>query len=132
MRIVRLALWAALSTFALAAKRSSKAGLEKYQADFLSSPPVPLDDASYDELTVTPRNYTLVALLTAGEARFGCQLCKEFQPEWELLARSWARGDRQGDTRYIFGTLDFIDGKGTFQKVRCSINASILLQKNLG
>lgn len=83
-----------------------------------SSTPLKLDDAVYSELTSAPRNYSAAVLLTALEARFGCQLCRDAQPEWDLLARSWERGDRRGESRIIFGTLDFADGKNTFQKVR--------------
>lgn len=118
MRISLACLWAALPALCFAAKRSAKSGFEQYQSQFLSSPPLKLDDAVYDDLTRTPRNYSVVVLLTALEARFGCQLCRDFQPEWDLLARSWARGDKRGESRFVLGTLDFSDGKGTFQKVR--------------
>ncbi len=99
------------------AKRSSGGTFESYHTKSQSSAPLRLDDASYDELTAAPRNHSVVILLTALEARFGCQLCRDFQPEWDLLGKSWARGDRHGDSRILLGTLDFADGKGTFQKV---------------
>ena len=101
----------------LGAKRSDKGSFERYQSQFLASAPLKLDDGAYDELSVIPRNFSSVVLLTALEARFGCQLCKDFQPEWDMLAKSWARGDKRGESRTVFGTLDFTDGKGTFQKV---------------
>ena len=106
-----------LSSLCLGAKRSSGGTFENYHAKSQSSAPLRLDDASYDELTATPRNHSVLVLLTALEARFGCQLCRDFQPEWDLLGRSWAKGDRHGDSRVLLGTLDFADGKGTFQKV---------------
>lgn len=90
---------------------------EDWHAKLQSSAPLRLDDASYEELTATPRNHSLIVLLTALEARFGCQLCRDFQPEWDLLSKSWARGDRHGESRTLLGTLDFADGKTTFQKV---------------
>ena len=34
-----------------------------------------------------------------------------------MLGKSWIKGDRNGESRVIFGTLDFLEGKGTFQKV---------------
>ncbi|KAI9818298.1 MAG: oligosaccharyl transferase subunit ost3/OST6 [Thelocarpon impressellum] len=83
-----------------------------------ASGPLKLDEASYDELLAGPRNYSAAVLLTAREDRFGCALCREFQPEWELLGKSWVRGDRAGESRVVFGTLDFIDGKGPFQKLQ--------------
>jgi oligosaccharyltransferase complex subunit gamma len=52
------------------------------------------------------------------EPRFGCMLCRDFQPEWDLLGKSWMKGDKNGATRLVFGTLDFVDGKNVFQSVR--------------
>ena len=101
----------------LGAKKPIGSTFEAYHAKSLSAAPLRLDDASYDELTSTPRNHSVVVLLTALEARFGCQLCRDFQPEWDLLAKSWAKGDKRGESRILLGTLDFADGKGTFQKV---------------
>lgn len=119
MRLLTSLLCASLPFLCVNAKKAEKGSFERYQSQFLSSPPLKLDDAAYDQLSVTPRNYSTVVLLTALEARFGCQLCKDFQPEWDLLAKSWAREDKRGETRTVFGTLDFTDGKNTFQKVSC-------------
>lgn len=91
---------------------------QHHHAKFISgSAPLELDDALYEKLTATPRDYTLAVLLTALEARFGCQLCRDFQPEWDVVGKSWIKGDKKGNTRLLLGTLDFADGKGTFQKV---------------
>ena len=117
MKLSSLLTLTLLSISCLGAKKNSGGTFENYLAKSLSSAPLRLDDASYDELTTNPRNHSLVVLLTALEARFGCQLCREFQPEWNLLGKSWAKGDRHGDSRILLGTLDFADGKGTFQKV---------------
>ena len=106
-----------LSVLCSGAKRPSAGTFEHYHAKSQSSAPLRLDDSLYDELTATPRNHSVVVLLTALEARFGCQLCRDFQPEWDLLGKSWAKGDKYGDSRILLGTLDFADGKGIFQKV---------------
>ena len=90
---------------------------EVYHSKSLAGTPLKLDDMSYDDLTSHHRNFTVAVLLTALEARFGCQLCRDFQPEWDLIAKSWVKGDRQGESRVLYGTLDFIDGKAAFQKV---------------
>lgn len=82
------------------------------------SSPLKLNDATYSSLTAAPRNHSVAVLLTALETRFGCQLCQEFAPEWEVLGRSWTRGDKAGESRLIFGTLDFADGRETFISVR--------------
>lgn len=80
--------------------------------------PIDLDDSSYDDLTSKPRDYYAAVVLTATEARFGCILCRELQPEWELIAQSWNKGSKPDELKLLFGTLDFIHGKATFQKVR--------------
>jgi oligosaccharyltransferase complex subunit gamma len=102
---------------------------EKYHERFISSAPLKLDDLSYEALTTAPRDYGVAILLTALEARFGCALCRDFQPEWDILAKSWAKGDKKGESRMLYGTLDFTDGKATFQKVRCSSFESALLTR---
>lgn len=119
MRLLTLLTTALLSaaTGALAAKKTSEERFQLYHGKALSTSPVKLSEASYRELTATPRDYSVAVLLTAMDARYGCQLCREFQPEWELLARSWTGGDRKGDSRVVFGTLDFGDGRDVFMSV---------------
>lgn len=99
------------------AKPKSADKFKGFHTKSLSTTPLRLDDNTYDDLTSGPRNYTAVVLLTALDARFGCQLCKDFQPEWEVLSKSWTKGDRHGKSRTVYAQLDFADGKGTFQKV---------------
>ncbi|KAL2162444.1 hypothetical protein VTH06DRAFT_7357 [Thermothelomyces fergusii] len=95
-------------------KKTAEERFQLYHGKALSSAPVKLADPSFRELTTAPRDYAAAVLLTAMDPRYGCQMCREFQPEWELLARSWTGGDRKGDSRLVFGTLDFGDGKDTF------------------
>ncbi|KAF2877798.1 magnesium transporter protein-like protein 1 precursor [Massariosphaeria phaeospora] len=111
---------------ALAAKKSSGDRFSDFRAKSSSSGAVKLDDNSYAQLTKAPRDYSVAVLLTALETRFGCKLCQEFQPEWELLGKSWLKGDKSGAGRQIFGTLDFVDGKNTFQSLMLQ-TAPILL-----
>lgn len=82
---------------------------------------IKLDDSLYDELTTAPRNYTAVVLLTALNQKFKCQLCREFQPEYELLAKSWISQHKNSDGLF-FGELDFEDARNTFHRV-CSPTA---------
>lgn len=110
---------ALLPALALAAKSPSANKFDEFHTKSLSSTPLKLADTSYDKLTSGPRDYSVVVLLTALEARFGCQMCRDFQPDWELLAKSWTRGDKKGESRLIYGTLDFADGRNTFQSVSC-------------
>ena len=123
MRLLQLLTAALLPFITLAAKKSTGDRFKDYHGKQLSNgAPIKLDDTSYQQLTKTPRDYAAAILLTAMDARFGCQLCNDFQPEWDLLGKSWSRGDWEGESRLIFGTLDFMDGKSTFQSVRNTIN----------
>lgn len=101
----------------LAAKKTSEERFKSFHSKSLSSAPLKLSDASYRELTSAPRDYTAAIVLTAMDARFGCQLCREFAPEWELLAKSWTKGDKAAESRLLFGTLDFLDGRDIFMSV---------------
>ncbi|GBF65421.1 dolichyl-diphosphooligosaccharide--protein glycosyltransferase subunit [Trichophyton mentagrophytes] len=60
------------------------------------------------------------------DSRFGCDICKMFQPEWELLSRTWSKA-KLGDSKVIFGTLDFLDGKGTFQQLKLQTAPIVIL-----
>lgn len=102
------------ATGSLAAKKSTEQRFKEYHTKSLSSAPVKLLDANYRELVSAPRDYASAILFTALDARFGCQLCREFQPEWDLLSKSWVKGDKSGESRLIFATLDFSDGKDIF------------------
>jgi oligosaccharyltransferase complex subunit gamma len=101
------------------AKKAPADNYEDFYRLSQRSTPLKLNDATYTSLTAAPRNHSVAVLLTALETRFGCQLCQEFQPEWDLLGRSWIRGDKAGESRLLFGTLDFADGRDVFISV-CS------------
>lgn len=107
-----------LAAGASAAKKSSTERFDEFHAKALSSSPLKLSDVSYKSLTATPRDYSVAVLLTALESRFGCQLCRDFQPEWDLVGKSWAKGDKAGDSRMLFSTLDFANGRDIFLSVR--------------
>lgn len=117
MRWFSSLLVALLAATSLAVKKSPEERYQDFHTKALSSSPVKLTDTSFKKLTAAPRDHTSMVLLTALDSRFGCQLCREFQPEWDVLARSWTNGDKKGESRLIFGTLDFADGRETFMSV---------------
>ncbi len=122
MRVLQIGAALLLPLGILAAKKSTGDRYGDYHSKQVSSlAPIKLDDASYNAMTKAPRDYATAVLLTALDARFGCSLCHDFQPEWELLTKSWTKGDKSGDSRLVFGTLDFMDGKQTFQSVRVTL-----------
>ena len=124
MKLLSFLTLALLPITTLCTKKGPVERFDKFHSKALSSSPLKLDDAAYEELTATPRDYSVVVLLTAIEARFGCKLCRDFQPEWEIIGKSWVKGDHRGASRVLFGTLDFADGKGTFQKVCSPVNGA--------
>lgn len=119
MQLLKTLLLSLLPLAAQAAKKSN-AGTDvfaKFNAKQLSSAPLKLDDTTFNQVTALPRNHSVAVVLTALEPKIGCQLCRDFAPEWELAAKSWTKGDREGKSKLLFGVLDFADGKGTFQAV---------------
>lgn len=126
MRALSLAI-AFLCSAGIAFSAKPLAGkFERYQ--FLSRyTPLDLDDSTYEDLTSKPRDYHVAVLLTALEARYGCTLCRDFQPEWELIARSWNKGSKPDGIKMLFGTLDFNRGKNTFQKLMLQTAPIVLL-----
>ena len=117
MRLLPTLLLTLLGSAQAAKRVPPEERFQTYHTKALASSPIKLADASYRELTGTPRDYTVAVLLTALDPRYGCQLCREFGPEWELLARSWTGGDKKGESRLVFGTLDFADGRDVFMSV---------------
>ena len=117
MHVFRALVCTLLPLIASAAKKPTADRFERFNNRAQSSTPLKLDDATYSALTANPRDYSVAILLTALDNKFGCVLCREFHPEWELLAKSWTRGDKKSESRLVYGTLDFTDGKATFQSV---------------
>lgn len=80
---------------------------------------VKLNDASFSELTKTPREFHAVILLTALGTQFNCVFCKEFDPEYTILANSWQKAAGRRPTKSVyFGHLDFENGKETFRSLQ--------------
>ncbi|KAK7429667.1 oligosaccharyl transferase subunit ost3/OST6 [Neonectria magnoliae] len=122
-----------LLTAGVASKKSTTERFDEYHAKAQSSSPLKLSDVSYKSVTGAPRDYTVAVLLTAMDARFGCKLCREFQPEWDLISKSWAKGDKSGKSRMLFGTLDFTDGRDVFLSLGLQTAPVLLLfQPNQG
>ncbi|OJD37136.1 oligosaccharyl transferase subunit [Diplodia corticola] len=125
MRILSLVTQLLLPLSALAAKKAP--AQDRFLSARAQSTPLQLDDGSFNELTSAPRDYAVAVLLTALEPRFGCAMCQDFQPEWSLLSKSWTKGDKQGESRLVFATLDFVDGKATFQSLMLQTAPVLLL-----
>lgn len=110
---------ALLATGALAAtKKTPTERFNQFHARSQNHSPLKLNELSYKSVTAAPRDYSVAVLLTALDARYGCSLCRDFQPEWDLISKSWAKGDKSGQSRMLYGTLDFADGREIFMSVR--------------
>ncbi|KAL2205590.1 OST3/OST6 family protein [Sarocladium strictum] len=118
MRLLKSLLTASLLIAgSLAAKKAPGDRFNDFQAKALKTSPIKLSETTYKSITATPRDYSVAVLLTALDTRFGCQLCRDFQPEWDLLGKSWTKGDKKGQSRMLFGTLDFADGREVFMSL---------------
>ncbi|KAG5989532.1 hypothetical protein E4U54_004310 [Claviceps lovelessii] len=115
--LATLASACALVTSAFAADKSSQERFVQFTRLSRHSNPLQLNEASYKTLTTSPRDYSVAVILTAMDPRFSCSLCREFKPDWELIASSWTKGDRKQESRLLFGVLDFSEGKDIFMSV---------------
>lgn len=113
MRFCQLLVAAAVSVSVTIAKKAPSA-YDVYQK---KQSPVLLNEQSYDEITSAPRDYHAAIVLTALDAKFACGICRDFDPEWDVIAKSWQKGDKKGEHRMLFGKLDFEQGKSVFMKV---------------
>ncbi|KAL9047897.1 MAG: hypothetical protein Q9162_007920 [Coniocarpon cinnabarinum] len=129
MQLLNAVLAASLALSAWAAKsKPASDAFDRFHTKSLSSyRSVSLDESSFGKLTASPRNHTAAVLLTALETRFGCSMCRTFQPEYELLTKSWLKGDREGKSRVVYGTLDFTDGRSVFQSMNLQTAPVLLL-----
>ncbi len=119
MHFLRLLAFTALSlSAAVSAKKvATTSKFDTYFAAQASSSPFELDETSYNELTAAPRDYSLAVLLTARHPRYVCKICRDFDPEWSIVGRSWQKGDRNGKHRVLLSSLDFDQGRNIFMKV---------------
>lgn len=116
MRFLNLLALALVPLTALAAKKpAASSAFDTYRS---RSFPIELDEHSYETVTSTPRDYYTAVLLTARPAKYACVLCRDFDPEWKILANSWQKGDQQSNSRLLFTTLDFDNGRNVFMKLQ--------------
>lgn len=54
--------------------------------------------------------------LTALAAQYQCSMCREFDPEFAIVAQSWKRAHPQSDGVF-FAKLDFGEGRSVFTRV---------------
>ncbi|KAG0346876.1 oligosaccharyl transferase subunit ost3/OST6 [Podila humilis] len=85
---------------------------------------IELDADAFEEVMAKPRNYTMVVLFTAISPEFQCVPCKNFDPEYRLVAAGW--NSLEDKSRLFFGVLDFKLGQPVFQKFGMNSAPSVL------
>ncbi|GAA5833446.1 hypothetical protein JCM5353_008056 [Sporobolomyces roseus] len=78
---------------------------------------IPLDAKQYDELTSSPRDYSVSVVLTAMGAQYKCQPCHTLQPEYTLLAKQWNSAKKREGEDHFFAYIDFATGPTIFQRL---------------
>lgn len=68
-------------------------------------------------LRASPRNYSVVLMLTALAPQRQCSICKEADSEFTILANSW-RYSQQYSSRVFFAMVDFDEGPDVFSALR--------------
>ncbi|KAI9493591.1 hypothetical protein BDB00DRAFT_822688 [Zychaea mexicana] len=124
MKSTVLFLIAALFTLAFAqqpkdAKTQRLTGIAKSNNGLIK-----LNSNTYNQYTEGKRNYGLVVLLTALEEQMRCMPCREFDPEYKLVASSFQKS--KDPTRVFFGHLDFKDGQAVYQKLGLQTAPNVL------
>lgn len=115
MRVFQLLAAAFVSISAVSARKANSA----FDVYVKKPAPVVLNEQQYEEITSAPRDYYAAVILTALDAKYACGICREFQPEWDIIGKSW---HKKGDHRVLFGTLDFDQGRNVFMKVRTIVS----------
>ncbi|KAK9461330.1 uncharacterized protein V1516DRAFT_638141 [Lipomyces oligophaga] len=109
--------------YVLAATAKNKAGTfdSAYMDKLLAMSPdglIRLNELTFDAVIGSPRDYAVAVLLTAEAPSMGCQLCRQFSPDYSLVAHSYhVDHPFSGDGLYI-AVLDFKDGQKIFQRLQ--------------
>ncbi|KAF8940174.1 oligosaccharyl transferase subunit ost3/OST6, partial [Haplosporangium gracile] len=85
---------------------------------------IELDSLAFDDVLSKPRNYSMVVLFTAISPEFQCVPCKNFDPEYRLVAAGWSRIPDK--SQIFFSILDFKAGQIIFQKFNMNSAPSLL------
>lgn len=121
--IALLGLFALLASFADAAVKARDGASAKH-ARMLKQAQAATDKIldvkglqEFEDLTGSPRNYSISMLLTAVDSGVQCGPCVSFQPSYVNLAKSHARLKGEAVNRHLFASLEFKNGKEVFQRV---------------
>ncbi|CAO3598960.1 unnamed protein product [Absidia cylindrospora] len=83
-----------------------------------------INSNAYFKYTQGKRDYGMVVLLTALGDQFQCVPCREFDPEYKLVASSFQKTKHSGHV--FFGHLDFMDGQAVYQQLAIQTAPNVL------
>jgi len=66
----------------------------------------------------SPRNYSVIVMLTALAPQRQCSICKEVNNEFQILASSWKYSSGFSSYRLFFTMVDFDEGSDIFQALK--------------
>ncbi|KAK6462559.1 hypothetical protein DFJ63DRAFT_161940 [Scheffersomyces coipomensis] len=92
---------------------------------------ITINDKNYEDLLYGVRDFHLVILMTSESTQINCVLCREFRPDFELIAKSWYQDHPYGlnevelDEEYeesgiakknvYFGRSEYTESRNLFQ-----------------
>lgn len=66
----------------------------------------------------SPRNYSIIIMLTALAPQRQCGICKEVNSEYQILASSWKYSNGFSGNKLFFAMVDFDEGSDIFQALK--------------
>lgn len=79
--------------------------------------PIFLTDKTFDKIVSGPRDYDILVLLTAVNVQYGCQFCRIFDPDYNLVASSWHSAHKTLGDGLVFATADLSQNGKIFREV---------------
>ncbi|XP_022109384.1 tumor suppressor candidate 3-like [Acanthaster planci] len=73
----------------------------------------------------TPRNYSMIIMLTAMQPQRKCTVCRQVNDEFQILANSW-RYSQSYSNKLFFASVDYDEGQDVFKSLKTTSAPSIL------
>jgi len=78
---------------------------------------IKLDESIYNMLTHPKRTWSATVHFTALDKRRRCSPCREFDPNFNAVAKAWTKVPSQDRYQHFFATVDFDGAPTVFQKL---------------
>ncbi|WFD32448.1 oligosaccharyl transferase subunit ost3/OST6 [Malassezia sp. CBS 17886] len=73
-----------------------------------------VDEAQYEALVASPRDYSVTVLYSTESPQFQCAACSMFREPYRMVSRGWKAKKR--DRRHVFTTLNAEDAMDVFRR----------------